>query len=75
MENENKKFNGFMVFMTMVITILFVSLSVPFLVSFISALILVVILRACWLVYGVVVKFVGGISIGQDIKIRKKADK
>lgn len=59
---ENKKFNGFMVFMALAMTLLFLSLRVTFFVSLVSSLILTVLLRACWIAYNLLYSLIGGVD-------------
>lgn len=61
---ENKKFNAFMIFMAVILTLLFCSLKITFLVSLISSLILVVVLRACWILFGLLWNLIEGVSFG-----------
>lgn len=60
---ENKKFNGFMVFMAIAMTLLFLSLRVTFFVSLVSSLILTVLLRACWIAYNLLYGLIGGVDL------------
>ena len=69
---ENNKFNGFMIFMAVVITLLFLSLKVQFLVSFISALVFVMIIRACWIVYCLIWKLIERLDLSNVKKEGKR---
>lgn len=71
MENENKKFNGYCVFMAAFLTVLFFSLKVNFWVSFVSALVLCVVIRGTWILYNLIVKIIGGIKIERKEKSRR----
>lgn len=72
MDNNNKNFNGFAVFMVIVTMSLFLSLKVSFVVSLICALVFAIVLRACWIVYGFIIRVIGGVDFG---KLRKKEGK
>lgn len=65
---ENKKFNGFMVFMAVALLLLFISLRVSFMVSMVSSLIIVVLLRGCWILYNLLFKLFGGMNFERKEK-------
>ena len=62
MENN---FNGFMLFMAFVLTFLFCLSGVGFIVSFLCSLIICVFIRAMYILYKFLVRFLGGINIGR----------
>lgn len=71
MENESNRFNGYCVFMAAFLTILFFSLKVNFWVSFVSALILCVVIRGTWILYNLILKLIRGINIERKEKKRR----
>lgn len=69
---ENNKFNGFMAFLAVSITLLFLSLKVQLLVSFICALVCVMLIKACWFVYCLLWRFAERVDLSE---IKKKNGK
>lgn len=69
---ENNKFNAFMVFMAVVLTVFFLSLKVQFLVALICSLICVILIRACWLVFGLFWRLLEGVSFNGARKEYKR---
>ena len=70
MEND-KRFNGYFVFMAAFFTIVFFSLKVDFWVSFVTALVLCVVLRGTWILYGLLFKLIAGLNIERKEKKRR----
>ena len=68
MENN---FNGFMVFLAFIFTILFCFSGVGFVVSFICSLIIVVFIRAMYILYRFIIKLLGGVNIGKNSSKRQ----
>lgn len=62
MENN---FNGFMVFLSFVLTLCFCFTGVGFFVSLLCALVICVFIRAMYILYKFLVRFLGGINIGR----------
>lgn len=69
---ENSKFNGFMVFIAAFMTLVFVSLKMTFLVSFLCSLIFVILIRALWIVYGLVWNVIGRSGISEKFGEKDK---
>lgn len=70
MEND-KRFNGYCVFMAAFFTIVFFSLKEDFWVSFVTALVLCVVLRGTWILYGLLFKLIAGLNIERKEKKRR----
>lgn len=67
----NKFFNGFMLFLAIIFILVFWLLGVNFLVSAITGLIMVIVIRGLYILYGLMMKLVSKV----DIKKIRKATK
>ena len=66
--DDTKKFYGFVLFMVFVLLFSFLAMHVPFFASLVCALVLSVLLRACWLVYCVLFKLISRVDFVQFLK-------
>ncbi len=65
---NDKKFNGFMIFLMLVMLVFFVILGVGLASAVICSLILVLLVRAGYFVYSLLYDFLGGVSFGTNTK-------
>ncbi len=69
---EGKKFDVFMIFMAVVLTLFFLSLKIAFIVSLLCSLLMVLVIRACWILFNLLWKFIGGVNIGSgEVRTKK----
>lgn len=67
----NKYFNGFMLFLAIIFILVFWILGVNFLISAITGLIMVIVIRGLYILYGLMMKLVSKV----DLKKIRKATK
>ncbi|GEM_PF-4370544 len=67
----NKYFNGFMLFLALIFILVFWILGVNFLISAITGLIMVIVIRGLYILYGLMMKLVSKV----DLKKIRKATK
>ncbi len=67
----NKYFNGFMLFLAIIFILVFWILGVNFLISAITGLIMVIVIRGLYILYGLMMKLVSRV----DLKKIRKATK
>lgn len=67
----NKFFNGFMLFLAIIFLLVFWILGVNFLISAITSLILVIVLRGLYILYGLLMKLLSKVDFKKIRKVTK----